>query len=176
MAVPLASPPAVGFLLLLQGYREERSLIPSGSINIKASSVMSNAEGWNLVNFIILGDSTLLIKRGDLGAGGVTDNECGQQQQMGDLVLLANSFPSPPPFHTPSLDFVFESKVLTPGGEGTIRQPSLGKMLLQGNGPLLIRVCGLQTVPDFGPGIHRRKRAASLAPQGRRVRRAAGPG
>lgn len=50
VAVLLASPPAVGFLLLLQGYREERSLIPSGSINIKVSSVMSKAEGWNLVN------------------------------------------------------------------------------------------------------------------------------
>lgn len=47
------------------------------------------------------------MKRGDLGAGGVTDKECGQQQQMGDLVLLINCFPSPPLFHTPSLDFIF---------------------------------------------------------------------
>lgn len=61
---------------------------------------MSKTEGRNSVNFIILGDSTVLMKRGDLGAGGVTDKECGQQQQMGDLVLLINSFPSPLPFHT----------------------------------------------------------------------------
>lgn len=68
---------------------------------------MSKTEGWNLVNFIILGNSTVLMKRGDLGAGGVTDKECGQPQQMGDLVLLINCFPSPLLFHTPSLDFIF---------------------------------------------------------------------
>lgn len=59
------------------------------------------------------------MKRGDLGAGGVTDKECGQQQ-MGDLVLLINGFPSPLLFLTPSLDFIFSSKVLTPGEEGII--------------------------------------------------------
>lgn len=39
----------------------------------QASSVMSKIEGQNLATFIILGDSTVLMKRGDLGAGGVTD-------------------------------------------------------------------------------------------------------
>lgn len=67
------------------------------SLDIKASSVMSKAEGRNSVNFIILGYSTVLMNRGDLGAGGVTDKECGQKQQMGDLVLLINFFPSTPP-------------------------------------------------------------------------------
>lgn len=68
---------------------------------------MSKAEGWNLVNFISLGNSTVLMKRGDLGAYGVTDKECGQQQQMGDLVLPINCFPSRLLFHTPLPDFIF---------------------------------------------------------------------
>lgn len=113
--IPLAPHQQLGFLSYFRAASSHQ-----GSLSIKASSVMSKAEGRNLVNFIVLGDSTVLMKRGNLEAGGVIDKECGQQQQMGDLVLLINSFPFPLPFHTPSLDFIFESKLLTPAGEGII--------------------------------------------------------
>lgn len=60
------------------------------------------------------------MKRGDLGLVASQIRNVDSGQQMGDLVLLINSFPSPLPLHTPSLDFIFKSKVLTPGGEAII--------------------------------------------------------
>lgn len=134
---------------------------PTGSLSIKESSVMSKTEGRNLVNFIILGDSTVLMKRRDLGAGGVTDKECRQQQQMGDLVLLINSFPFPLPFHTPSLDFIFESKILTPAKEGIISTAKPWENAASGQST------GAQPdqrpsssagwiLPNARPGVHRR--------------------
>lgn len=120
--IPRPPPPQQqwGFLSYFSASGRRHASSHQSSLDIKASSVMSKAEGWNLVNFIILGYSTVLMNRGDLGAGGVTDKECGQQQQMDDLVLLINFFPSPLPFHNPSPDFIFESKVLAPAGEGII--------------------------------------------------------
>lgn len=49
---PPASPPSAGFPLRLQG-GEEPHAHQEGSLRIKASSVMSKAEGRNLVHFII---------------------------------------------------------------------------------------------------------------------------
>lgn len=148
---------------------------------------MSKAEGRNLVNFIILGYSTVLMNRGDLGAGGVTDKECGQQQQMGDLVLLINFFPSPLPFHTPSPDFIFKSKVLAPAGEGIISTAKPWENAASGQSTCSARLVAFkQNLAGHSPGPgHRRKSwpachtscplpAPPRPPQGLRIRPSAG--
>lgn len=109
---PSHQPPyqQLGFLAYFRatGLRggEKSYAIRTASISGRALLCLRQKAGIPLI-LSFLGNPTVLMKRGDLGAGGVTDKGCGQRQQMGDLALPINCFPAPLLFHTPSFDFVF---------------------------------------------------------------------